>query len=42
MSAREHWEGIYRSRDTTAVSWFQEEPSTSLALIDRCRPAPDA
>ena len=35
MSAREeHWQGIYQTRDTREVSWFQEEPSVSLRLIE--------
>ncbi|MEI6373861.1 MAG: class I SAM-dependent methyltransferase [Actinomycetes bacterium] len=35
MSEREeHWQGIYQTRDTREVSWFQEEPSVSLRLIE--------
>jgi len=30
----EHWQGIYQTRDTREVSWFQEEPSVSLRLIE--------
>jgi hypothetical protein len=29
-----HWNGIYGSRESDTVSWFQIEPATSLELID--------
>jgi len=29
-----HWDGIYTRNDDSKVSWYQAEPSTSLALID--------
>lgn len=32
-SRREHWDGVYGRVDTTRVSWFQQEPATSLELI---------
>ena len=28
-----HWEGIYSTRSSSEVSWFQREPSVSLRLI---------
>ena len=28
-----HWEGVYRTRDPAAVSWFQPVPTPSLELI---------
>ena len=28
-----HWNSVYRSRDSTDVSWFQAEPTSSLELI---------
>jgi trans-aconitate methyltransferase len=34
-AALEHWEGIYASRDSTAVSWYQPSPTTSLRRITR-------
>ncbi len=30
-----HWETLYRSKAPTAVSWYQELPALSLALIER-------
>lgn len=30
-----HWEGVYRDRPPTKVSWFQHRPNLSLDLIDR-------
>ena len=38
---RAHWQGVYRSRAATEVSWYQPHPRTSLALIRRCRLTPD-
>lgn len=32
-STREHWEGIYRSRNDQELSWLQTTPSLSLELI---------
>lgn len=32
---REHWEAVYRTKETTAVSWFQPEPTQSLSLLHR-------
>jgi ubiquinone/menaquinone biosynthesis C-methylase UbiE len=28
-----HWENVYRTRTENEVSWFEENPATSLALI---------
>lgn len=41
MDRQAHWQGVYASRDETAVSWFQERPATSIELIRRYAP-PDA
>ncbi len=30
---KEHWESIYQAKKTNEVSWFQENPKTSLNLI---------
>ena len=32
--ALRHWEGIYESKKTDEVSWFQSEPMLSLRLIE--------
>jgi SAM-dependent methyltransferase len=29
-----HWHSVYLDKDPTTVSWFQEEPTLSLALLD--------
>ena len=28
-----HWENVYRTKTENEVSWFEENPATSLALI---------
>lgn len=33
MQAKEHWEGVYSSKPTDAVSWFQAHAEQSLRLI---------
>lgn len=33
MQAKEHWEQVYTSKATNAVSWFQEHAELSLRLI---------
>ena len=33
MERRAHWQQVYASKAETEVSWFQERPSASLALI---------
>ena len=34
MSAQEHWNHVYETKASDAVSWFQPEPQTSLELLD--------
>ncbi|MDA8367006.1 MAG: hypothetical protein M0Z62_08630 [Actinomycetota bacterium] len=29
-----HWEGVYERNAVDAVSWYQEEPVVSLALVE--------
>jgi SAM-dependent methyltransferase len=29
----QHWDNIYATKDTTAVSWFEEKPTLSIRLI---------
>jgi ubiquinone/menaquinone biosynthesis C-methylase UbiE len=38
MDPKEHWERIYQSTPTTAVSWYQPEARVSLDLIRRVAP----
>ena len=40
MDRREHWNDVYRSRPDSALSWHQDEPAVSLAIIDGLTPAP--
>ncbi|MGQ7793341.1 class I SAM-dependent methyltransferase [Faunimonas sp. B44] len=35
---RAHWENVYRTKEETAVSWYQERPERSLDLIRRAAP----
>jgi hypothetical protein len=34
MDRKQHWEHVYQTRDSTEVSWFQADPTTSLRLLD--------
>lgn len=36
--ARAHWDGVWGERRADEVSWFQSEPTISLALIERIAP----
>lgn len=37
-----HWEALYRRQVPTAVSWYQDSPTLSLAMIERTGIARDA
>lgn len=37
----DHWNKVYSTKAATEVSWFQEEPAASLALIDTAGIGPD-
>jgi trans-aconitate methyltransferase len=39
MSA--HWNHVYESRESDALSWFEPEPTTSLELLDELAIVPD-
>lgn len=32
---QQHWDRVYRDRESTAVSWYQEYPELSLQLINK-------
>lgn len=32
--SRNHWDDVYRTRKETSVSWYQDSPEPSLALMD--------
>src|ERR1039458_4468429 len=36
-----HWDEIYGRRLPTEVSWYQDQPTVSLALLDALRVTPD-
>ncbi len=36
MEIKEHWESVYRTKGSQQVSWYQAEPRTSVALIEKC------
>ena len=38
MEGKEHWEGVYRSRGETGVSWYQRRADVALELIRRLAP----
>jgi 2-polyprenyl-3-methyl-5-hydroxy-6-metoxy-1,4-benzoquinol methylase len=38
MDRRSHWENVYHTKQPTEVSWFEAEPTTSLALIQCVAP----
>src|SRR5256885_2574750 len=40
MDLRSHWEGIYRNKLPTQVSWYQPHARRSLDLIRRLSPPP--
>lgn len=42
MDTRQHWEDVYSARREDQVSWFQERPEQSLALIDASIPGSSA
>jgi Trans-aconitate methyltransferase len=41
VSRRAHWENVYTAKRDNQVSWFQENPAPSLALIDLAQPTPE-
>ena len=41
-SRKAHWENVYASKRENEVSWFQESPAPSLALIDGIGATPNS
>lgn len=35
MTHADHWTTVYRTKDVSSVSWYQQEPSPSLRALDR-------
>ena len=40
-SKQRHWENVYTTKDVSKVGWYQDEPSTSLALLQKIGSTPD-
>ena len=36
--SKTHWEGVYSTKSSTDVSWYQSDPALSLALIQNLAP----
>jgi hypothetical protein len=34
MNRKQHWEGIYRTKDSAQLSWFEPKPAVSLRFIE--------
>lgn len=39
-SLKDHWENIYKTKDHTEVSWYQESPDISLELLNEIHAKP--
>lgn len=42
MDRQSHWQGVYQTKEENEVSWYQDRPETSLALIRDAGLGPDA
>jgi 2-polyprenyl-3-methyl-5-hydroxy-6-metoxy-1,4-benzoquinol methylase len=42
MDAKSHWEGVYRAKKPTELSWYKPHLELSLQLIEEAAPARDA
>ena len=40
--SEDHWNAVYREKPADTVSWYQARPATSLDIITRAAPSPDA
>lgn len=40
VDLKSHWETVYATKDSQEVSWFEEMPAASLALIDAVKNSP--
>jgi hypothetical protein len=36
MTLKAHWETVYRTKASDQVGWYQQDPSTSLRLLQAC------
>ncbi|MFC2154481.1 class I SAM-dependent methyltransferase [Candidatus Altiarchaeota archaeon] len=39
---KEHWDGVYDSRDVNELGWYEENPGICLDLLAQCRIGKDA
>ena len=39
---KQHWEAVFTTKAENEVSWYQNEPKTSVQLIQSCKVAKDA
>jgi len=37
IQRKEHWENVYRTKNTTKVNWYEPVPKTSLRLIEKLK-----
>jgi SAM-dependent methyltransferase len=42
MNRKAHWDRVYATKASDAVSWFQPEPATSLCLFDAAGVTPES
>ena len=42
MDSKAHWSGIYQTKHSNEVSWYQDDPAVSLDFIKRAVPDPAA
>jgi SAM-dependent methyltransferase len=42
VDRRAHWEGVYTTKPSTEVSWYQAEPARSLELLAEAGAGPDS
>ena len=40
MNRAEHWNAVYTAKTDQQVSWFEPEPSVSLAMLDAAGVSP--
>ncbi len=41
MERKSHWQRVYTTKETDAVSWFQPEPTISARLLEAAGLAPE-
>jgi SAM-dependent methyltransferase len=42
MDSKTHWSGVYQTKHSNDVSWYQDDPALSLNFIKRAAPDPAA